>query len=749
MEKSSYDVLVRSEDINSQNLDSQNKLRMDVIYKIAITNQSTVPGAITEIVDYYDPNYTFKEAYIGKANGEKIGDIEAKEDSKYSDRGNTDYKSLKNAYKTIYLVPGNETKLTNKGEQFIYAKFTVNDVTSALNNNITTLNIAQINGYKTYNSDKDSTIQGQIDIDSTAGNLNISNIAALNWQEITKYQNIQNMYEDITSIAPEVIYKINNSPRTLEGIVFEDETRLEGNVRKGNGQLDREEKGINGVKVELIETKKINNQTIGTIRATTYTKNAGNYSFTGFIPGDYIIRYTYGEDEKTAMTNKEVSAGVTYGGLNDTSYNGQEYQSTTYTKDSNEYWYSNTKIRKSDATDTTESINRVRDYSNKTDDVAIRNHKAEVFHSYIIPQPGHIREERTDTNQSEGISYRKELAKELMENTHRKAQTEIMGFEIEYTTKQTQGGTNLNYNVCNVDFGIAKRPKQELKIDQDIANIKLTLANNEVLINATYTEEGIEHVQWIPENDIGKDEKATVVLDEELMHGAQLEIIYNLTITNTGEANIGTTTAKNIINYVSNNLNYDEQDNLASNGEKLWEIVTQGEIQNNERKTFINNSVIGRNPVVDLSTQSVILKATKNNPLTKALEPGEETTVQLKLRKILSAESTTDDLRYTNMTEIVEIENTEGRYDYGAIPGNQSLYQQPQEHDTSGASKYTSYNENGSIDQRHPQDGTVIIAPPTGSKYIYYTIGVISATILIIGIYALKKYVLSGSKKEI
>ena len=91
------------------------------------------------------------------------------------------------------------------------------------------------------------------------------------------------------------------------------------------------------------------------------------------------------------------------------------------------------------------------------------------------------------------------------------------------------------------------------------------------------------------------------------------------------------------------------------------------------------------------------------------------------------------------MTEIVEIDNELGRYDHGAIPGNQKLDTNPKEHDTSGASK-----EVPNI-QTEAFDGIIIITPPTGSNYtiyIYTIIGTIVALVLAGGIFLIKKFVL-------
>ena len=121
------------------------------------------------------------------------------------------------------------------------------------------------------------------------------------------------------------------------------------------------------------------------------------------------------------------------------------------------------------------------------------------------------------------------------------------------------------------------------------------------------------------------------------------------------------------------------------------------------------------------------------------LQPGESEETTLTLKKTLSSESSADDLKYTNMTEIVEIENDVGRRDYGAIPGNQKLDEQPREHDTSGASRSDDMG-------LYRPDGEIIITPPTGDTKIYYVLAAGIAVLALAGVVLIKKFVLGGKK---
>lgn len=829
-------------DINHE-LEDTDKLQIHVTYKIAIKNQSGVVGSATEIVDYYDSKYNFENAYVGDADGNRIGSVTTKTTSIYGEGSRTasangtwnvqastqeysgDYKGTAHGYKTIYLQP-EEQKLGDGETQYIYATFGLIDpegtlIKAGLQNGekFYTFNMAEINGYKTYGyKNKDITAsEGIVDKDSNPGNFKPN--------EYT----YGNELEDDTSRAPAYAYSIRKS-RSIEGYVFEDMISndataseyknnkykvLANRTRFGDGTINTAnaaDKLIKGVKVELIEIKNGNLY----VRQTTRTNSEGWYGFGSFLPGDYTIRFTYGLDDDTALTTTSQYSQ----GLNDSSYNGQDYQSTriaisenkistqTYKTDdvlrkvyadNNEakrneesivnvansqniskydaekyYWYADNSISgKSDAYDDGARRNEVIAYSKAEYGREITNHKAEVFNSYINQQTLRDDEAKGNFNSftqaqpmEESVDNKdrnRELVNELERRTYMYAYTPVIPVEVEYTTKEIAGNRESDYythKITGVDFGVVERPRAGLVIDQDIDYIKVTASNGNTLLELQYDElerhykvivDNENNYQWVEKEQqkdtfdgYDKNELLNIIMDDELLSGSRLEIKYKFTVTNNSEictniANTLNTTnkqrAKNIINYVANNLNFDASDN---NG--LWEVVDKNAIQTNASSTLINNSVRSENAkLIDLSTQTTILKATEANALTKELKPGESVTETLTLKKILSSESSSDDLKYTNMAEIVEIDNEVGRYDHGAIPGNQSLEMQPREHDTSGASRY---DEVG----RYDPDGKIIVTPPTGDIKVYYALAAGLAVLVLAGVLLIKKFILGGKE---
>lgn len=805
-------------------LDKEDKLQIHVTYKIAIRNQSSIVGSATEIVDYYDSKYNVEKVYIGNSDGpeEEIPTWKTKEgEGEWQVQDDKKDKDKSHKYKTVYIQPP-EQKLGDGETQYIYITFgLINPETTLIKaglpsgEKLYTYNMAEINGYKTYGY-KDKSIdfnksEGILDKDSIPGNFNPSGYT------------YGNEIEDDTSRAPAYGYSIRES-RTLEGNVFEDMLAddasaisykeddykvIANETRFGDGTIKPTDKNIAGVKVELLEIKPIEigkdengkpiMETYLFSRQTTYTNEGGWYGFGAFLPGDYTIKFTYGSDDKTALTkdSQYISKDQYELGLNDTSYNGQDYQSTRFIMDKNKneketksykidnntqhsilkykykdkiyYWYADKSIENgSDAQDYAERREEVTNYSNEVYGVGITNHKAEVFNSYINQATLREKETNGEINQFtqaqpmdekvDTIDKNRTLVNELESKTHMYAYTPEFPVEVEYTTKEKKGNLNQTkdkddkedkyaYKIKGIDFGVVERPRAQLTIDQDIDYIKVTASNGNTLLELEYDEakkhykiivDNENNYQWVEKQEpdgtfegYDKKELVNIIMDDELLSGSKLEVRYRFTVTNNSEEGIGNTKAVNIINYVANNLNFDENDN---NG--LWKAVKKEEIQTVDESTLINNST------VDLSTQTTILKATGNNQLTKELKPGESATETLTLKKILSAESSADDLSYTNMAEIVEIKNDVGRYDHGAIPGNQKLEEQPREHDTSGASR-----NDEMANLPYDPDGKIIITPPTGDTKIYYTLTVGVAMIILVGVILIKKFVLVGKKQ--
>ena len=230
-----------------------------------------------------------------------------------------------------------------------------------------------------------------------------------------------------------------------------------------------------------------------------------------------------------------------------------------------------------------------------------------------------------------------------------------------------------------------------------------------------------------------------ITMDEELMHGATIEITYDVTVTNMGEVDynetqfyyigkvnnpetIVRTSADVVIDYVANNLQFRTQSNQDAWD---WSTITEQEIQNNN---YVNTEVQAVLPEYN----TIITTEALNEaliPLTESTQDNEETQdeIQLILTQLITSQNEDDDLTYDNIGEIVQISNDVGRRMAYSVQGNQDPTQAPTEPDSSMAER-------------------VVILPPFGTTYLYIGLAVLIAAMLGISIVVIKKTVLNKGR---
>ncbi len=144
---------------------------------------------------------------------------------------------------------------------------------------------------------------------------------------------------------------LEKDSRIIQGIAWEDSRKFnkEQTTATGNGIIDEENAGIDGIRVQLVELMENGTQYVWKEFKTgdsTFTpiinannmvedvqnSEKGKYVFTSFVPGNYIVRFIYGDNDETVLTNKEtdITKMLNAKGRNEKSYNGQDYKSTTY-----------------------------------------------------------------------------------------------------------------------------------------------------------------------------------------------------------------------------------------------------------------------------------------------------------------------------------------------------------------------------------------------------------------------------------
>lgn len=248
-------------------------------------------------------------------------------------------------------------------------------------------NIAEINGYKTYYNKETnipnvgkvsnfSTIAGLLDKDSVPGNLEPNDVPKDEIDENGNHKPVNyESFEDDTDKAPNIrliLYREkdeNGNPvitvRSTDGIIWEDirdEINDSQKTAVGNGQIDNGEEPINGVTVQLVELMDNGSEYIWkefsagqgtflpiigeigtenskygkvTIEPHEYKEDEknGKYMIKSYMPGNYIVRFKYGDTPLTTLTSDmkiTLPDGTEQAGQNSKSYNGQDYKTTTY-----------------------------------------------------------------------------------------------------------------------------------------------------------------------------------------------------------------------------------------------------------------------------------------------------------------------------------------------------------------------------------------------------------------------------------
>ena len=713
-----YNRSIRSSDLQYKSAaeydNDSDKLQIYVTYKIQIRNQSVgeITGYITDLNDFFDTSYEFVRSYDENEN-----EISWTYANDITGNGKT--------YHAMHTTALADQGIDDKKLIFVEYKVTNIALRELLEQGSSTKeNFAEIAGYRNVYREDRKDLNGQlisnagenaglIDIDSTPANMNPTDSRVQEFVAYSKTDEYQNLggeektkqssavFEDDADSAPGLKLIVDDeNRRELFGTVFEDEALAEkleeDNERLGNGTYESNEGVVNQVKVQLICT----NEDVGTKEVRTHED--GSYEFTDYIPGDYYIRFTYGDYESLIAVQQ-----------NDEMYTGQDYKSTIYQESnySDSHWYTNIDIRNSDAKDDQDRRNEVNDYSK---DLKYTN--ATVLNS---------------TAQTDEATLRL-----LADKTNMYADTAQMSMEVEYV-----GQERTEYAVRNIDFGIIERPRSDIYVDKKVSHVKLTTAGDgQTIFDA---DQSVSNLTWLP-NTRQTRGLVQATVDENLVHGASLELTFSIKVINTGETdytdetyyntgvitdenNIVTLEPINVIDYVSNNISFNPELNTG------WGEVTDITQLTGGNDPYIKavdeNKFNGLQKIIIATTDNPIIQSealVPENAKNKAGKSSETATSTVVLTKVLASDDNTSDSEFENVAEVIETVTTNGRRTYNSeivsIPGNYN----PGEPDT-GISERTS------------------IVPPFGAEDVvkYILIAIVFVGILGMGIYVIKRKVLT------
>ncbi len=484
--KSDYEYI----DENNHN----NELTMFLTYKIVLRNEADIISKVNSISDYFDERYTVNA--VGTGINEKTSEITGKLPYKDISKGRVDIDTS-----SLELNP-QKGRTRDIYIQFKLSRENIQEVVGSNNKNLK--NVAEINSYTSY--DSNGGYYAAVDMDSVPGNKDY------------------NLEDDMDS-APNVGLTIAEA-RVITGMVFEDnyDKKLleKQNIREGNGKYDAREAKIGGVKVQLLEVLKDGKLVVKTKKdgteISTITNDKGEYKFENFEPGNYIVRFIWG-DGTQGIYKIEGNKKKTYNNVVE-DYKATVFDEGRYNKEKeNTKYYQEANINQTHAIDNWET-------------------------RMIIDKE----QNSHGQNQNNGYNYLTDVKTRQMFSD-----AVPMSLGVEFGDKELIGNITLingqvKFEVKNISLGLIERPKQRLDFEKRVSNIKIKLQDGRVLVDANIVDDGkgnrklegiTNYVTYMkPTNINGIRSKGFVKIemDAELMQTSDLEVEYEFNIINTSEA---------------------------------------------------------------------------------------------------------------------------------------------------------------------------------------------------------------------
>ena len=565
--------------------DENTELQVYVTYTLQINNQSTQHNATGVKVKYsYDDGYE----YVG-SNGEATVSDEGHNILTISNINNVvpgekpkeitlKFKVKKNEDGTFFKAPSDTSKYTN---------------------------VAEIVEY--------STTEGRlVDADSAPGNTFLGE------------NNPTDRREDDTDTANGIVIRFKeNAERSISGKVFEDSDK--------NSTQNGEEQAVNDVIVQLIELVEINNKqyeyiwqetvagsnTVKTTDRNGYsgkiyeykksddenpsgkmveqeingetgyciyvdgTNSDGQYKFVNIIPGNYIVRFIYGD-------------GSTYDIKEDTlKYNGEDYKSTYVDYKYNAEWYNTNTLDgvNSKAVDNEARRLKVLSYAvdvdgnkgktlNALNNITDTSKQAEIINAY---------KNLKKIGEAEAVQWN-DVQKDVLANTWMCAETLKIKVPVDPSVLVNENGekeeklsitenstsvkkADSQYKVTfdNVNLGLMERPKTKLVLEKHITGLTVKpvasgvnlIANATADINKILDQGEGDQIQLEGQRDglsatkSGRTNRGLWYLQTdttELAQGADAYITYTYVIKNEGDGDY----LNNVLVDLYEKLNADE-----------------------------------------------------------------------------------------------------------------------------------------------------------------------------------------------
>jgi hypothetical protein len=522
------------------------ELEVYLKYKISLYNQSsTYSVVINSVDDYFDSSFgspiqTDITKYVKTVDGKEVDSVETVAEKSTVSWTVTD-KDIKGSDGTTYnkMTASNlGIKLASGESAEIYVTFAIQkDTLEGVQDAIELgekSNVTEIASYSTYN--KDGSVAGKVDKDSAPANVNITD------------HNDKAFYDDDTDKAPVLDLTLENSERTIDGIAWEDNsesgtvgvrdndealiggltTELVEKVKVKTGDEYTEydflwptNETLNCLGGKTMEHLTGFDSTIETARESktdedgNVTIGVGGYKFTGVPTGNYVVRFIYGNDKTKlsdtyGITGDAVALkedGTSYSGnaniltanydgdkeqMTPAVYNGQDYKSTIYelgftSVDENGYvnneWHdlANSQLAEAKVSDARDSEARRLEVMAKSETITNINGK-------VLTSANVVDEKHTDLYNDYYMFA--DSAKLNIEMLNLKDQNGVQSRDIQGTIYRNRviaiKEETTEYAITGIDFGLVERPENNIVLDKEISEIKLTTNDQKVIFDAAY-----------------------------------------------------------------------------------------------------------------------------------------------------------------------------------------------------------------------------------------------------------------------
>ena len=559
--------------------------------------------------------------------------------------------------------------------------------------------------------------------------------------------------------APYLIFKLSENTRKISGRVFKDErtdSAKANNEVLGDG-VDNNEKGVAGVKVQLLDVSVKDNKEITDITKlpvsglydvpnnngtrTTISKDAevltdanGIYKLEGIVPGDYYLRFVYGNGEYkiTDIDGKVISEGTINSKIDDKEIDAKNYKSTIVVNSVAKKALQGIKDGETIKVDEviTEGTNKKENY------IWYKNLKA-TNASIAIDTLG-TRIGVNENNLKNIISGTAKFSITLENDVNNSTDVKDTSKEADKTQAITDGektNNKMKVNYLNaidekhndfngLNLGIIEMPEQRATIEKIITNIKLVNAQGNLVFQGNPETDSLTGVSDLDHTKNGGSTYVRAELQDDMISGAILQLTYAIHVTNTSDVNYYneeyyfygdkkdgkkevTLVLNELVDYLDKTLSYNQDASTS----KFVEVTDLTNLpQDEELKDKI---------VLELKGLNEKLYTTMN----KSRQTTDNYSASLVAQRSLSLQD--DDMEFINIAKV--------RADRGTAKGDDSE-QSNKEIKTVRPYEFKDYAQ-----------AKATITPPTGADrqtIIIYTIaGTIALAVLSAGVFVIKKYI--------